>query len=126
MLAYLETRTVDFKGTIDGVHVRCNAERHPGLARRQHKSASPYPYSSRLRVGVEPAPGHDDYDCVDDFEAEGLLASIGTGISPVIRLTPYGRRVANELRSWKSAGGQFADFVSVVSREDLAKVERAT
>lgn len=75
MLGYIETRTVDYKGTLRHEHMRCHARRHPvmmsakgsGLGRADGSA-----YPTQLRGGEE-VREHDDYDCVDDLIAAGLL-----------------------------------------------------
>lgn len=88
--AYVETRAVDHKGRLAHDHMRTHARRHPMLmaAKRLRHSVggsdgSRYP--TRLKpalpvgqVAGEPQPvnlpHHDDYDCLDDLIAAGLLA----------------------------------------------------
>jgi hypothetical protein len=48
------------------------------------KPAKKYP--TRLRNDVE-LSDHDDWDCLDDAEAAGLIESAGTGINPTYKLT---------------------------------------
>lgn len=110
MLAYVETCCVDWKGVIDPVRVRCNPRRHPGLARPQHKqTAGPYDHPTRIR-DAKAEPEHDDWDCFYDFEAEGLIEDVGTGIHPVAKLTPLGLRITAELRAHKASGKMYAQF----------------
>lgn len=54
--------------------------------------------------------GHDDWDCIEDLVAAGLVEWHGTGAQPVFRLTPEGERVAGLLRAHKQRGGVFAGF----------------
>lgn len=125
LLAYVETLCVDGKdglGVIDGRRVRCNPARHPG----QETSPGPWrdSYSTRLagffqfddRADPQLAAeaglmllGHDDWDCLEDLEAAGLVSVI-TLTSGGVLLTDEGSRVAGVLRAHKAQGGHFAGF----------------
>ncbi len=50
-------------------------------------------YPTRLKDGSELA-NHDDWDCISDMEAAGLVEWRGTGLQPIITLTNYGWLVA--------------------------------
>jgi len=92
-LAYLETRVVDQAGKPDLRHLRCDPRRHPGLGNGQDGGA----YPTRLNDGTT-REHHDDWDCIDDMVAEGLVVWEGTGVNPVFRLTDLGWQVAGQLR----------------------------
>ena len=105
--AYIETRIVDHGGIPHRPHMRCHGDRHPllvlpGQDGREHPT--------RLRDGTA-LTHHDDWDCIDDLEREGLLFNIGSSINPCYRLTDEGSKVAARLRAHKGAGGNFAGFV---------------
>jgi hypothetical protein len=104
--AYVETRIVDHDGVLERCHLRCIHQRHPFFA---HRGGDASQYPTRLK-GERMQADHDDWDCIDDLEAAGLLENVGTGINPVFRLTVYGEEVAGRLRAHKGRGGQFADF----------------
>ncbi len=74
--AYVETRTVDHRGTIDHDQMRCNSSRHPVMRSAKTgflaASGDGSRYPTQL-AGDEELPGHDDYDCLDDLIAAGLL-----------------------------------------------------
>ena len=57
-----------------------------------------------------PGPDYDEWDCLEDAEAEGLIENVGTGINPIYRMTDRGNEVAGLLRSHKSNGGSFSNF----------------
>lgn len=106
--AYAETVCVDHRGVPDRRRMRCDTDRHPGLA--------PYPspeisqkYPTRLKGG-ELLADHDDWDCIDDCEVAGLLEQLGSGIHPFWRLTDKGKEVAGQLRAHKADGKGFATF----------------
>ena len=73
-------------------------------------------YGTRLRGFFEnksdktlQLPDHDDIDCLEDAEAEGLLV-LGTTISMYVQLTKKGQEVEAALRVFKQDGGNFEDF----------------
>lgn len=104
--AYIETRTVDYKGVPDKRHMRCDPALHPAHAHEGSRMGAPSP--TRLNDGE--LPDHDDWSCLDDAEAAGMLTSSGTGMFPVYALTEEGRRVADALREHKRQGGNFGNF----------------
>lgn len=112
-LAYLEVRCVDHKGIPNRGHMRCNPEIHPGLCNTANSQEfggdTKERYPTRLAGGVE-QPNHDDWSCVDDMEAAGLLKNEGSGTNPIISLTDYGMIVCNALRNHKASGGSFGNF----------------
>lgn len=89
--AYIETRIVDYRGKLAADSMRCDRDRHPGLHSVRHHSAGygDRKYPTRLKTeqpnptlpGAAPRWGlveiadHDDYDCVDDLIAAGLLVA---------------------------------------------------
>ena len=104
-LAYIETRIIDYHGGLDVRHMRCNSKLHPQF---QH-IVEGKEYPTRLKEGTI-VHDHDDWSCVEDMEAEGLLISLGTGLSPVYKLTDKGYVIAAALRKHKAEGGNFASF----------------
>lgn len=108
--AYIETRIVDYRGSPEITRMRTDRDLHPGLA---HGSMGWKKYPTRLkRIDGETREiaGHDDWSCLEDAEREGLLEWAGTGIDPIFVLTDRGRKVSDELRAWKRAGGKFSNF----------------
>ncbi len=109
--AYIETCCVDNGGRVDLRRMRCNPERHPGLAglsvMGMNRAWEPR-WGTRLKEGI--VADHDDHDCADDLEAAGLLENIGSGINPAFRLTAEGFQAAGLLRQHKAAGGSFSTF----------------
>lgn len=120
LLAFIECLCVDFKGVVSDNHrrnMRCNSRRHPGygywpMGERKWNPA----HGSRLKGYFDkndPAlrlGPHDDWDCVEDFEAAGVLENHGTGMNPVFALTTLGQTLVAELRRHKQNKGNFADF----------------
>lgn len=52
---------------------------------------------------------HDDWDCMHDLEAEGLLVR-PSGISTTVGVTPKGHDFIAALNRYKTEGGNFAGF----------------
>lgn len=123
-LAYLETRAVDFKGIIDNRHMRTNPRLHRNLVGSLPlggiQDGSRYP--TRLREGEQ--YGHDDWSCLEDMAAIGLLkayvrirdagAAFG-GYEARIDLTPLGLEFAAHLRGHKATGGTYHNFCRLES-----------
>lgn len=125
-LAYVETCCVDNKvedtkiGRLNQRRMRCNPHTHPLLA---HLPGWSPDHGTRLKGFQSPKetpelllPDHDDWDCIDDMEAEGL-AVIHSLVNFYVELTDEGLNVAAQLRIHKAQGGNFADFEPVLTRE---------
>lgn len=104
--AYVETCVVDKDGIVTKERMRCIDHRHPFFA---HRGGDASRYPTRLKFD-RLRENHDDWDCIDDLEAAGLLENKGTGVNPVFKLTVYGEEVAGRLRVHKGRGGSFSDF----------------
>lgn len=133
LLAYVETRCVDYQGVLELIRMRCNPKRHAWLNGAPRGSFSvfnadgSYMYPTMLK-GVDTQeeraatgkacelvkrklePEHDDFDCFNDLINAGLIMDIGTGIHPVAKLTPTGLKTTAALRAWKAGGNTFATF----------------
>jgi hypothetical protein len=120
--AYLETRAVDAGGVIDNRKMRCHLRLHRTFAANPPNASVGSPidgsaYPTRLKDGE--LPNHDDWSCLEDMAAAGLLVAefrtahhgwpVGGGEAR-IRLTPAGLEMAAKLRAHKAAGGTFAAF----------------
>jgi len=105
VLAYIECRCVDNKGQIDRRHLRVDPKRHPDLAHVEWDEDVP-----TILAKGEKKPKHDDIDCIEDLEKEGIVKWLGTGINPVFELTDFGLQISSNLRKHKSKGGNFASF----------------
>jgi hypothetical protein len=126
--AYVETRTVDYGGTVDADHMRTDERIHlkfawmkrVGMARGTAGGGGQYP--TRLKDG-EVSP-HDDWSCIEDMMNEGLIDlavhSRCDMCDPIegichmtYKMTEKGLRLAAELRAHKANGGQFGSFTPV-------------
>lgn len=94
VLLYIETICVDHAGRPDGRRLTRNPEWTPP---RGNPCDWDDKYSTRLKDGTA-VTGHDDWACVEDFIAAGLLRWEGTGTHPVFVLTDLGWDVAGHLR----------------------------
>lgn len=115
-IAYAETCAVD-RGEPDKERMRCDPRVHPAQANTANvlfhgEDGSP----TKLRGWSADKPltnialKHDDWSCLEDAEAAGLLKLEGTGVYPRVVFTAVGKAVAAALRQHKSAGGTFATF----------------
>lgn len=117
LLAYCEYRSVNHKGVLAIEHLRC---KHPAIATTPFGQNLWKPeYGTRLKGYWDEQEkthsdrmilDHDDFDCLDDLEAAGLLKNVGTIINPYAELTEQGQRVAALLNVHKQNGGQFSNF----------------
>ena len=108
LLAYIETRCVEthlLYAGLDKRRMRCNPYRHPLLAHRRDWSPR---WGTRLANGQVLAD-HDDWDCLDDLEAVGLVEILSL-INGFVRLTESGISMCAGLRAHKINGGTFATF----------------
>ena len=116
--AYIETRIVDHKGKLDNKHMRCNPRIH-----RQLANVTPFgslvnggEYPTRLKDGE--IENHDDWSCVEDIEAAGLLThkikevnkNIFGNSAATVKFTDLGYSIAAMLRKHKGEGKNFAEF----------------
>jgi len=106
--AYAECCAVDYHGHLDNRRLRVNEEKRP--IRSNGLGWEPK-YGTFDKDGNIPDPSHDDIDCLDELEAEGLIEQIGTLLNPVVRLTEKGMEVATKLRQHKMNGGQFSTYI---------------
>lgn len=71
--ARLETSAVNYRGTIVHDAMRCHHGRHPIMLLARKKwgpGGDKYP---TYLAGGDKLPDHDDYDCLDDLAAAGLV-----------------------------------------------------
>lgn len=86
--------------------LRCNEKSHPLLA-------GPYTgrwqdeYTTRIKAGE--TQGHDDWDCLDDLEAEGLVYVVST-IQGWVNILPKGLEVYQEMLRLEQLHKKWADF----------------
>lgn len=121
LLAYIETLCVDGQegvGKIDHARMRANPKTHPLLVRVPicplPTKDGAYEYPTRLK-GYEKdkskcLPEHDDWDCFDDLERNGLVELVGTLMNPLVKITKIGLAYTAELREHKANGGCFTNF----------------
>ena len=117
-LAYVECCVVDDQvapgiGVMERTRLRANPDRHSMVA---HLPGWDENHGTRLKGFVDrnTTPKllltfHDDWDCLDDMEAEGLITMYSMA-NCYIQITDLGMRVAQQLRQHKAHGGTFADF----------------
>ena len=109
-------------GEMDKRNLRCNPARHPVHAivldfRPGEGLQWKEDYGTRLAGfwapdGICPdlrLPYHDDWDCLNDFEAAGFL-TVWSEINAFVELTDIGARAYGQLMEHKARGGNFATF----------------
>ena len=105
LLAYIETRCVDYEGTLDIRHMRCNEARHPEF--RHSYFVWDDRYSTRCKSG--PIVGHDDWDVLKNLVRAELIYPLYDG-KPEAHLTDKGKKMATAIRMHKIGGGTFANI----------------
>lgn len=108
VFGYLAHCVTERDGYVDIRRMRCDPDRHPGLA-HEGSVVCDRKYPTRLRGGLQ-IDDHDDHDCADDLEAAGLLEHIGTGIHPRFKLTDRGFRVLDDVNRARAEGGTWSRF----------------
>lgn len=94
LLAYCAWSAIDYKGVLEVRRMRADGIKYPTV----------------LKNGVQ--EHHNDFDCLDDLEGEGLIKNVGTGISPAIVITEKGWDYILKLFKHKAADGSFSNFVN--------------
>lgn len=97
---------------LDTRRMRTDPVLHPGLGGVEPvfgRIVDGSVYPTRLRDGETASP-HDDWSCLDDAEAAGLLANGGTGLHRAYRLTERGLAVHAELLAHLNDGGKVSAF----------------
>lgn len=111
VFAYAECCCVDHGGQMEHIRLRINRNKRPlgGSHYMGHLLGWDTKYGTRIKDGSIPDPQHDDWDCLEDLEREGLLEIISM-VNAFIRLTDEGQKVAEELRRHKMNSEQFSTF----------------
>jgi hypothetical protein len=120
LLAYIETRCVDHDGILDHRHMRCNVETHPLQYRAVIATIQQWnpDWGTRLKGYWKDdktkdqalkLPHHDDWDCLDDLAAIGIVKIISM-VNGFVQMTDKGNKLVAQLRAFKTKGGEFADF----------------
>ena len=111
LLAYVDSYAAR-EGGLDRRRLRCNPQRHPRLASiHTPRNWNPH-HGTRLKPdeeGEQQLPEHDDWDCLHDLEAAGLveILSLTNGYA---RLTPEGRRAYGQMVHFQLRGGALHHF----------------
>lgn len=117
-LLYLETCAVDTGGMISNPKMRCNPRLHRAFAHGYPHDPQSREYPTRLKGGEE-RYGHDDWSCLEDMVAAGLVtaewrqpftAPVFGGGCARVRLTERGQAIAAALRQHRAAGRPTAEF----------------
>ncbi|MFA5211684.1 MAG: hypothetical protein WC414_04305 [Patescibacteria group bacterium] len=118
LLAYVETRCVDYEGFLDKKHLRIKNQAVGngnifGIVEWEPKWGTRL--SGFFRDGKDndmnrQLPDHDDLDCLEDLEHAGYIKNIGTGFTPIYEMTKTGNAIASLLRQHKQDGKHYATF----------------
>ena len=115
LLAYIETRCVDYKGILDRLHLRI---KNPAAQHPTNKDWKPE-YGTRLagyfkddgtKDETRLLKNHDDLDCQTDLENARYIENMGTGLNPACKMTKLGHQISLLLREHKSNGKHYATF----------------
>lgn len=104
--AYIETCIVTRNGEPRFPQMRCDPGVHLHYA---HSGTGEAKYPTRLRDGSN-LWGHDDWICLDDAVAAGLLMAVGTSTHPRYAFTDEGQKVAVALRAHRNRGRAVSTF----------------
>ena len=111
-LAFVETRCVDDNGVLDKDRMRCNLNRHRGLAGKTQQGSGLMDWKMNwctcLKDGT-PLPEHDDWDCLIDLAKAGYVEIIDIDAGTV-RLTEQGWTIAHQLRRFIAQKGSYKAF----------------
>ena len=106
MLLYLQTVEANYGGDVyrhnNGHHMRDKrrvSSRMGSQMRWKPENGSKYWDGT---IGAS----HDDFDCLADLEALGLLEDSGTGANPIVRLTAKGHEACGKLIGVRSKHDQ--------------------
>lgn len=125
--AYIETCIVDDGGKPDIRRMRTDVSLHPNMGPHEcvdgMGAIDGAQYPTRLRGGATASP-HDDWSCLDDAEAEGLIQNEGTGTNRRYVLTNKGRPVANALRDYLARNRTSRGFDPFPSTAPTEQAER--
>jgi len=116
---YIETRAVDHKGKLDNSHMRTDVDRHPmllGDSQKRFGVCGDKKYPTCLKGGVD-LEDHDDWDCIADLIAAGLIVDHITDVDLTYRLTEKGWQIASQLRQHKANGGWCSNFEVIEEKE---------
>jgi hypothetical protein len=117
--AYMANRIINYSGVLDKERMRCNPNSHPYFA---HRGTTP-PFPLTRLMGMEPPPDHDDWSCLEDAEAIGLIEDLGTGLNPRFAFTELGwavwhafdRHIAANPTKWSST---FDGWKSILAEQE--------
>lgn len=115
-LAYVAACVAKHRGYLRLEKMRCNPLLHHRLVPRGTSLAASSAYAPTHLAGGRTIEKHDDWSCVEDMIAAGLVTmseegNATAGKSPRFALTAAGRLLAHALAVHRTCGGQFETFV---------------
>lgn len=116
LLAYIGCRNTNNGCVLDGDHLRVNQTKNVGIPKSRPIRSWDTAWGTRLRGHFKNKNDlslrlgeHDDIDCLDDMEAEGLI-TCGTRTSLYAQLTVWGRKFCAALNDHMQQGGATGNF----------------
>jgi hypothetical protein len=116
MLMYVETRIVDYDGKLSRAHIR--SKTRTGWQPIHGTKLLSYDWTLAPPANLEAGnirPDHDDYDCLKDMQAVGLLTQQGGRV----QFTARGWALASRLRQWRGNGLTLKNFRYNVEVDDV-------
>lgn len=110
LLAYIETRCVDYNGNLDMKHLRVNSKKRGYSNGTGLRSSWQDSWGTQMKNGVISDTQHDDIDVLEELEAEGFITNNLTNLNPLISLMDKGFEAIGKLRKHKANGGSFSAF----------------
>ena len=108
LLLYIETRIHNYEGVLDICHMRI---KDPSWKPEYGTRLFGYWNEDNTTNSLLQLHYHDDYDCLDDLEAENLIKNIGTGLRPVCTITKKGAKALSQLLLHKQSGKHCSNFI---------------
>lgn len=108
---YIGYIIVHARGIPQKERMRTDPDLHPGLlgATQARDNFGSKKYPTRLKGGIE-VEDHDDWSCVEDAVALGLIEWNGTGMHPMFAFTPAGWKLHEKLEKYVASQKPMMQF----------------
>ena len=115
LLMYIQTRVLDCNGILDVNHLRSkNTIFRQGWTPEYGTRLFGYWNKDSTVNRLLLLGNHDDFNCLEDLEGEGLVKNSGTRLNPVCTITEKGIKIICQLLLHKQAGNNYSDFVAKI------------
>jgi hypothetical protein len=108
-LEYIGRRITDHDGAPNPINLRTDPLAHPALVQQMPFGGRQLHHPTVLQDGTI-VYGHDDWSCLSDAEAAGLLVNTGTSVERVYKLTERGQEVMIQLLQSSVRDHKFRNF----------------